>query len=227
MIRKVCCIGAGYVGGPTMSVFADKCKDIIFNVVDVNADRIAAWNSDDLSNLPVYEPGLSEIVSRRRGKNLFFSTNVEKGIKCADMIFISVNTPTKEKGFGAGFASDLKYVESSTREVAKYSRGHTIVVEKSTLPVKTAQTIKYILEVYEEKEDSEKKSFDILSNPEFLAEGTAINDLENPDRVLIGGEDKSAMRLLSQIYENWVPKENENSITDKFVNCSSPFNCYL
>ena len=190
MIKNVCCIGAGYVGGPTMTVFADKCKDIIFNVVDVNKERIASWNSEDLEMLPIYEPGLDEIVKRCRGKNLFFSSEVFKCIEEADMIFISVNTPTKTKGVGAGKASDLKWVESCARQISEHARAHTIVVEKSTLPVRTGEVIKEILD--SSKSSKNKNStFDILSNPEFLAEGTAINDLLNPDRVLIGGESKN------------------------------------
>ena len=139
-IKKMCCIGAGYVGGPTMSVIADRCPDIAVAVVDNNVERIKLWNSSNLKNLPIYEPGLEDIVRRRRGKNLTFSTSVREKISSADMIFISVNTPTKQKGVGAGYASDLKWVESSAREIAKFSRNHTIVVEKSTLPVKTAET---------------------------------------------------------------------------------------
>ena len=146
-IKKICCIGAGYVGGPTMAVIADKCHDIIINVVDLNESRIADWNNDDLSKLPVFEPGLKEIIKRRRGINLFFSTQIEKNIASADMIFISVNTPIKQSGVGAGKASDLKWIESSARQISKFAKGFTIVVEKSTLPVKTANTIKKILEV--------------------------------------------------------------------------------
>ena len=145
-IKYICCIGAGYVGGPTMSVIADKCPDIKVNVVDNNQERINLWNDKNLENLPIYEPGLEEIVGRCRGKNLFFSTKVEENIAEADVVFISVNTPTKKKGIGAGQASDLKWVEACAREVAKYSRGHTIFVEKSTLPVKTAEVNKTILE---------------------------------------------------------------------------------
>ena len=144
-IKNICCIGAGYVGGPTMSIIAQKNPNIIVNVVDVNKDKISAWNSENLENLPVYEPGLSEVVKSARGRNLFFSVDVHKHIKNADMIFISVNTPTKTKGLGAGQASDLSWVEASARQVAKYAKGHTIVVEKSTLPVRTAQAIKEIL----------------------------------------------------------------------------------
>ena len=204
-IKKVCCIGAGYVGGPTMSVFAEKCKDIIFNVVDVNKDRISAWNSDDLSNLPIFEPGLDKIIKKCRGRNLTFSSEVNKAISEADLIFISVNTPTKTKGEGAGKASDLKYVESCAKQISKYAKGHTIVVEKSTLPVRTGELIKGILE--SEKNSFKSPTFDIVSNPEFLSEGSAIKDLEFPDRVLIGGSNKKALLALGEIYENWVSKE--------------------
>ncbi len=205
-IKSICCIGAGYVGGPTMSVIADRCPDIKVNVVDINLERINAWNSKNLEDLPIYEPGLKEIVSRCRGRNLYFSTDLENNIKNADMIFISVNTPTKTKGVGAGMASDLKWVEASARQVATYSSNHTIVVEKSTLPVRTAEVIKKILFSVESNSKADRKSFEVLSNPEFLAEGTAINDLEKPDRVLIGGESKEAMDALTRIYLNWVPK---------------------
>ena len=206
-IKNICCIGAGYVGGPTISVMASKCKDISFNVVDINEERIAAWNNEDLSKLPVFEPGLKEIIEKTRNKNLQFTSNIKQAIESSDIIFISVNTPTKTRGLGAGKSSDLKWVEACARQVAKFSKGHTIVVEKSTLPVRTAEVIQRILNSSDPELESDKKSFSVLSNPEFLAEGTAINDLENPDRVLIGGEDKSAMLSLSKIYENWVPKE--------------------
>ncbi len=208
-IKKICCIGAGYVGGPTMTVIADKCPNIEVNVVDINKERIAAWNEDDLNKLPIFEPGLDNVVLRTRGRNLFFSTEMEKSISEADMIFISVNTPTKTKGLGAGQASDLSWVEASARQVAKYAIGHTIVVEKSTLPVRTAQAIKEILNATnkENQKNEFSKTFSVLSNPEFLAEGTAINDLENPDRVLIGGEDSEAIKSLVNIYLNWVPVE--------------------
>ncbi|WP_288236142.1 nucleotide sugar dehydrogenase [uncultured Prochlorococcus sp.] len=206
-IHEICCIGAGYVGGPTMAIIADKCPNIKVNVVDINTNRINAWNSNDLSKLPIFEPGLDEIVKRTRSRNLFFSSDMESAIKNADMIFISVNTPTKTKGIGAGQASDLKYVEACARQVALHSLNHTIVVEKSTLPVRTAEVIKNILESEQiwQKENIEKKTFDVLSNPEFLAEGSAINDLENPDRVLIGGQNDNAIEALSKIYRNWVP----------------------
>jgi len=191
-----------------MSVFANKCRDISFNVVDVNSDRIAAWNSKDLSELPIFEPGLEEIVKRCRGKNLTFSTEVHKYMKEADIIFISVNTPTKTRGIGAGQASDLKWVESCARQISEHAKGHTIVVEKSTLPVRTGELIKEILESSQFSLNSkEKKSFDILSNPEFLSEGTAINDLENPDRVLIGGTNENAIKTLHDIYKRWVPED--------------------
>jgi len=208
-IKKICCIGAGFVGGPTMAVIADKCPNIIVNVVDINKERIKNWNDKDLAKLPIFEPGLKEIIKRCRNKNLFFSSNVEEQISSADMIFISVNTPTKERGIGAGQASDLKWVEISAREISKFAKSGTIVVEKSTLPVKTAQTINNILKYSKNNEDDSnlKKKFTVLSNPEFLAEGTAINDLVNPDRVLIGGEDNEAINSLKELYLNWVDKD--------------------
>ena len=207
-VRKICCIGAGYVGGPTMSVIADKCPKITVDVVDINQERINLWNSEILDNLPIYEPGLDKVIKRCRNKNLHFSTKVKEKISTADIVFISVNTPTKKKGIGAGQASDLKWVEVCAREVAKYAIGHTIVVEKSTLPVKTAEVIKSILEASQNLSEKSKNisTFDVLSNPEFLAEGSAIKDLENPDRVLIGGSNKDAIIALSEIYEAWVPK---------------------
>ena len=206
-IKNICCIGAGYVGGPSMAVMAYKLPRIKFNVIDLNSDRISKWNSENLNELPVYEPGLSEIIKKTRNKNLFFSSDIEDHISNADMIFISVNTPTKSSGLGAGKASDLRWVESCTRTVAEYSKGHTIVVEKSTIPVKTAELIKNLLDSYTSKEkDSAKKTFSILSNPEFLAEGTAIKNLELPDRILIGGEDLKSINLLKDLYKNWVPE---------------------
>ena len=204
-IKNICCIGAGYVGGPTMTVIADKCPQIEVNVVDINKDRINAWNDPNTEEIPIFEPGLSEIVKRCRGVNLHFSTNIKKQIAAADMIFISVNTPTKTKGTGAGKASDLKWVEVCARQVASYSVGHTIVVEKSTLPVRTAEVIKSILQS-SLKSENNSKTFDVLSNPEFLAEGSAVEDLINPDRVLIGGENELAIDSLSEIYLNWVPR---------------------
>ncbi|MDA1205466.1 MAG: nucleotide sugar dehydrogenase [Cyanobacteria bacterium] len=201
-IRSICCIGAGYVGGPTMAVVADRCPHIQVTVVDLNEERIGAWNSADLSLLPIYEPGLDEVVGRARGRNLHFTTSVEGAIATADMVFISVNTPTKTHGVGAGQASDLKWIEASARMLAKAATGHTIVVEKSTLPVRTAQAVKSILEA-----GPAGKSFAVLSNPEFLAEGSAIRDLENPDRVLIGGESQEAIEALAGIYGQWVAPE--------------------
>jgi len=204
-IKRICCIGAGYVGGPTMAVIAKNCPNIRVDVVDINLDKIKNWNSDNYELLPVYEPGLVDIIKNCRGKNLFFSNDIKGIIQKADMIFISVNTPTKTKGFGKGKASDLKWVESSARQVAKYSKDHTIVVEKSTLPVRTAEVIKSILESENDSTDGKSKKFDVLSNPEFLSEGTAIRDLENPDRVLIGGDNDYAVQALSSIYQEWVP----------------------
>ena len=206
-IKNICCIGAGYVGGPTMSVIAEKCPEIEVNVVDINEKRINSWNDQDLNKLPVFEPGLSEVIEKCRGKNLNFSTNIKESISSADIVFISVNTPTKKSGLGAGEASDLKWVESCARQVAEFSLGHTIVVEKSTLPVRTAEVIKTILKNKQNSEFNNTKTFEVLSNPEFLAEGTAINDLYYPERVLIGGENQSAIESLSKIYEHWVPKE--------------------
>ncbi len=208
-IKNICCIGAGYVGGPTMAVIAYKCSNIQIDVVDLNEERIRNWNNNNLDKLPIYEPGLKEIVKECRGRNLHFSNLIEEKIKKADMVFISVNTPTKTKGIGAGKASDLKWVEACAREVAKYSEGHTIVVEKSTLPVRTAEVIKTILfeSTSSLQNDSSSKTFDVLSNPEFLAEGTAINDLLNPDRVLIGGENNQAISSLTSIYRQWVSEE--------------------
>tara|TARA_A100001035_G_C27775738_1_gene498901 strand:+ start:995 stop:2407 length:1413 start_codon:yes stop_codon:yes gene_type:complete len=203
-IKNICCIGAGFVGGPTMSVIADKCPNLNINVVDKNSKRIELWNSTNLDLLPIFETGLDKIIERCRGKNLTFSTEIKEKISSADMIFISVNTPTKTKGIGAGQASDLKWVEACAREVAMYATGHTIVVEKSTLPVKTAEVIKTILKA---SKANSNKTFEVLSNPEFLAEGSAIKDLEEPDRVLIGGESNDAIMALSNIYNNWVPRD--------------------
>ncbi|WP_313264674.1 nucleotide sugar dehydrogenase [Sphingobacterium sp.] len=201
-IRKITCIGAGYVGGPTMSVIAQKNPNITVTVVDLNQSRINAWNDNDLSNLPVYEPGLDDVVAEARGRNLFFSTDVNKAIDEADMIFISVNTPTKTYGKGKGQAADLKYIELCARQIASVAKSDKIVVEKSTLPVRTAEALKSILD-----NTGNGVNFHILSNPEFLAEGTAITDLHNPDRVLIGGEDAEAIEALVSVYEAWVPKD--------------------
>jgi len=205
-IKNICCIGAGYVGGPTMAVIADKNPNTKVTVVDINAERIAAWNDDDLNNLPVFEPGLDEVVGRARGKNLFFSTEVDKAIDEAEMIFISVNTPTKTYGKGKNMAADLKYVELCARQIAAVAKSDKIVVEKSTLPVRTAEAIKTIL-----LNTGNGVNYQILSNPEFLAEGTAITDLEEADRVLIGGEEtpegQEAIQALADIYGAWLPKE--------------------
>ena len=206
-IKNICCIGAGYVGGPTMSVLAQKNPNIKVTVVDINQDRINSWNDENLNDLPIYEPGLEEVVNEARGRNLFFSTDVEKAIDEADMIFISVNTPTKNYGKGKGMAADLKYIELCARQIAKVAKTDKIVIEKSTLPVRTAQAIKAILD-----HTGNGVKFQILSNPEFLAEGTAIQDLLKPDRVLIGGEEsaagKEAINALVDIYATWIPKEN-------------------
>ncbi|WP_035693153.1 UDP-glucose 6-dehydrogenase [Flavobacterium sasangense] len=206
MIKNICCIGAGYVGGPTMAVIAQKCPHIKVTVVDLNEKRIAAWNDQDVNNIPIYEPGLSDVVAEARGRNLFFSTEVDKAIDEADMIFISVNTPTKTYGVGKGMAADLKYIELCARQIARVAKTDKIVVEKSTLPVRTASAIKEILE-----HTGNGVQFQILSNPEFLAEGTAIEDLFAPDRVLIGGdtsaEGQKAIETLVAIYANWVPRD--------------------
>lgn len=205
-ITHICCIGAGYVGGPTMSVIASQCPDIKVTVVDINQERIDSWNDDNLDNLPIYEPGLKEIVAKARNKNLFFSTEVDKAIDEAQIIFISVNTPTKTYGKGKGQAADLKFVELCARNIAKVAKDDKIVVEKSTLPVRTASAIKSILQ-----HTGNKVNFEILSNPEFLAEGTAIEDLLNADRVLIGGDDtpsgQEAKDTLSAIYAQWLPQD--------------------
>jgi UDPglucose 6-dehydrogenase len=205
-ITKICCIGAGYVGGPTMAVIAQKCPHIQVTVVDLNEERIKAWNDPNTDNIPIYEPGLSEIVAEARGRNLFFSTNVEKAIDEAQVIFISVNTPTKTYGKGKGMAADLKFIELCARQIAKVAKDNKIVVEKSTLPVRTAEAIKSILD-----NTGNGVQFQILSNPEFLAEGTAVTDLLNPDRILIGGdttpEGEDAIEALVEVYSNWVDRD--------------------
>lgn len=196
--KDICCIGAGYIGGPTMAVMAYHNPDKNFYVCDINKDRIDAWNSE---NLPIYEPGLDNAVHEVRNKNLFFTSDVKTAVERCGIIFIGVNTPTKEYGEGAGFASDLKYWEGAARSVAEYAKGDKIIVEKSTLPVKTADAISRILH------SNSLYHFTIISNPEFLAEGTAIKDLQEPDRVLIGGVDHAAIDQVSELYESWVPKE--------------------
>ena len=204
-IKNICCIGAGYVGGPTMSVIALKCPSIKVTVVDQNIEKIKAWNGP-LVNLPVYEPGLADVVGSARGKNLFFSNDIKGAIEQAEMIFMAVNTPTKTEGEGAGMAADLRFVEKCAKDIAKYSQSNKIVVEKSTLPIRTAEKIKDIL-----TENSTDINFEILSNPEFLAEGTAIKDLFKSDRVLIGGDTtvsgQEAVKALVEVYSNWIPKE--------------------
>ena len=204
-IKNICCIGAGYVGGPTMAVIALKCPHISVTVVDANPDKIKAWNGP-LNALPVYEPGLAEVVKQARGRNLFFSEDIPGNIEKAEMIFMAVNTPTKTEGEGAGMAADLRYLEACARDIAKYSKSDKIVIEKSTLPIRTAEKIKEILE-----DNSSGIHFEILSNPEFLAEGTAIQDLFKSDRVLIGGDEtesgQKAVQALVDIYINWIPKE--------------------
>ena len=206
-ITSICCIGAGYVGGPTMAIIAQKCPHIKVTVVDLNTERIAAWNDPDVNKIPIYEPGLSEMVAESRGRNLFFTTEAERAIDEAQMIFISVNTPTKTYGLGKGMAADLKYIELCARQIAAVAKDNKIVVEKSTLPVRTAEAIKNILD-----HTGNGVQFQILSNPEFLAEGTAVQDLLHPDRVLIGGETSEegqrAIGALAEIYANWVPAEN-------------------
>ncbi len=206
-IKNICCIGAGYVGGPTMAVIAQKCPEINVTVVDINEKRIAAWNDKDVERIPIYEPGLSAIVAEARGRNLFFSTDVDKAIDEADMIFISVNTPTKTYGMGKGMAADLKFIELCARQIARVSTSDKIVIEKSTLPVRTAEALKNILE-----NTGNGVNYQILSNPEFLAEGTAVEDLMDPDRVLIGGDidtekGKEAVQALVDVYAHWVPRE--------------------
>jgi UDPglucose 6-dehydrogenase len=200
---NILCIGAGYVGGPTMAVIADRCPHLRVTVTDISRERIEAWNSDAL---PIYEPGLDSLIRRTRGRNLFFTTDVPAGIQSADIIFVSVNTPTKAYGEGAGRAADLQHWERTAREILAYSEVGKIVVEKSTLPVRTAAAMARIL-----KSNGKGLAFQVLSNPEFLAEGTAVRDLEQPDRVLIGSEQTEqgirARRVLADIYANWVPRE--------------------
>jgi UDPglucose 6-dehydrogenase len=203
MVRNILCIGAGYVGGPTMAVIAKHCPEISVVVADINAERVAAWRSGEP---PIYEPGLKEVLAASLGRNLDFTADLEPAIPQADMIFVSVNTPTKTFGRGAGKAADLQYWEKTARTILQNAQGHTIVVEKSTLPVRTAEAMERIL-----KSGNAGARFDILSNPEFLAEGTAITDLELPDRVLIGGaetpEGRSAIQALVDVYAHWVPQD--------------------
>ena len=203
-INSICCLGAGYVGGPTMAMIAAKCPGIQVTVADMNTKRIDAWNSEVL---PVYEPGLDDIVTSARGRNLHFTTDIRGAIAAADLIFVSVGTPTKSYGIGAGRAADLRYIEAAARLIAEVSHGHKIIVEKSTIPVKTASAIRAIISA----NSSSEATFEVLSNPEFLAEGTAMADLQNPDRILIGGDNtpagQEAMDALVSVYANWVPRE--------------------
>jgi UDPglucose 6-dehydrogenase len=201
MTRSICCIGAGYVGGPSMAVLAEYCPGVDVTVVDLNKSRIDGWNNLNDLPLPVYEPGLQELVERVRGRNLHFSTDVDLAISKADMIFLSVNTPTKDRGHGAGAAADLTFIESAARRVAERAVGNTIVVERSTLPVRSADGIRRILS------HGNNNKFEILSNPEFMAEGSAIADLQNPDRVLVGGHCTSAVAELAGLYGNWVASD--------------------
>ncbi|XP_069129393.1 UDP-glucose 6-dehydrogenase-like isoform X1 [Argopecten irradians] len=203
-LKKICCVGAGYVGGPTCTVIASKCPQLTVTVVDLSETRIAQWNSE---NLPIFEPGLYDLVKECRGRNLFFSTNVKEAIVEADLIFICVNTPTKHFGKGKGRAADLKYIESAARMIAEVSQNSKIVVEKSTVPVKAAESITNIMRA----NIKPGVQYQVLSNPEFLAEGTAVNDLIYPDRVLIGGDPsplgQEAIQSLRWIYEHWVPQD--------------------
>jgi UDPglucose 6-dehydrogenase len=202
-MTNILCIGAGYVGGPTMAVIAKNCPQHRVVVVDMNEEKIRAWQSDEL---PIYEPGLLEVVRCARGRNLFFSTEIDRNIAEADIIFVSVNTPTKTFGQGAGRAADLQFWEKTARQILANSSNSKIVVEKSTLPVRTAEAMERIL-----NSNNRGLHFDVISNPEFLAEGTAVQDMENPDRVLVGGRQtpsgQQAVEAVASIYANWVPRE--------------------
>lgn len=202
-MTNILCIGAGYVGGSTMPIIASHCPEHRFVIVDINEARIAAWQSDQL---PIYEPGLDEVVRQTRGRNLFFSTEIERHIAEADIIFVSVNTPTKTFGQGAGRAADLQYWEKTARQILENSTSSKIVVEKSTLPVRTAEAMERIL-----NSNRNGLHFDVLSNPEFLAEGTAVQDMQNPDRVLVGGREtesgRRAVEALVELYAHWVPRQ--------------------
>ncbi len=205
MVTKICCIGAGYVGGPTMAVIANECPQLKVVVVDQDKNKIKSWNNKSLKELPIYEHGLEELIEKTRNKNLYFSVDIDKAIEESNMIFVAVNTPTKETGEGKGFAADLSNVEACAKRIALKSKSNKIVIEKSTLPVRTAEKIKEVL-----KKFNKKNNFEVISNPEFLAEGTAIENLYKSDRVLIGGENtvsgKEAVNALVEIYKNWIPE---------------------
>jgi len=207
MIKKICCIGAGYVGTPTMAVIALKCPNLDITVVDSNKSRIDAWNSSNSYDFPVKEPGLDDIIKEVRNKNLFFSSDIEKHIDESEIIFLAVNTPTKKEGEGKGFAADLTNIDECAKQIARVSSSNKIIVEKSTLPVRTAERLKEIINKHKKND----VAFEIISNPEFLAEGTAIRDLFKSDRVLIGSDQTkdglAAMESLVNIYKNWIPKE--------------------
>ncbi len=205
MVTKICCIGAGYVGGPTMAVIANECPQVKVVVVDQDKKKIESWNNESLNELPIYEPGLKELIEKTRNKNLYFSEDIDKAIEESDIIFMAVNTPTRKTGKGKGFAADLTNVEACAKRIAVKSKSDKIVIEKSTLPVRTAEKIKEVL-----KKFNKKNNFEVISNPEFLAEGTAIENLYKSDRVLVGGENtdsgKKAVNILVEIYKNWIPE---------------------
>lgn len=205
MVTKICCIGAGYVGGPTMAVIANECPQVKVVVVDQNQKKIKSWNNESLNELPIYEPGLKELIEKTRNKNLYFSEDIDKAIEESQIIFMAVNTPTRKTGKGKGFAADLTNVEACAKRIALKSKSDKIVIEKSTLPVRTAEKIKEVL-----KKFNKKNNFEVISNPEFLAEGTAIENLYKSDRVLVGGENtdsgKRAVNILVEIYKNWIPE---------------------
>ena len=194
--KNILCIGAGYVGGPTMVMIATKCPQFKVTVVDINSTRIAEWNSNDL---PIYEPGLDEIIKAVRGRNLFFSTEIEKEIGESDIIFVSVNTPTKEFGTGAGMAADLQYWEKTARQILQYAETPKIIVEKSTLPVKTALAMERIL-----TSTNNGNHFDVVSNPEFLKQGAAVKDTMTPDRIIVGAENDRSKNIMQQLFKPFV-----------------------
>ncbi|GAO16388.1 uncharacterized protein UV8b_00253 [Ustilaginoidea virens] len=230
-VGTICCVGAGYVGGPTAAVIAFENPTIKVTVVDRDRVRIRRWNS---RHPPIYEPGLHDIVRvardgtrdftfpnqdaseseappgqtlvASRPANLFFTTDVAKSIAEADVVLVAVNTPTKERGVGAGSATDMTAFEAVTAVVAEHAREGAIIVEKSTVPCRTAQLVADTLSMHRPG-----VHFEILSNPEFLAAGTAVNDLLYPDRILIGSaptpSGKRAAEALVDVYAAWVPRE--------------------